>query len=226
MRFLFLLAVWPIGLSYAQNCAVDPTPGLPIAVDRLESTLILGEAIPLDARQVRNLLLTLRRVDNRFVGKVGIVNGQASQMRLAILGSEAAANPDLREALTCLTRGWKEGCGLLCENEFQPITVEVLAGQGIEGWLELARAQIWGFLGANLSRAEVYGGGKTPGGVLLLESPLAGDVVLMGSLFGAGAGVNKQIPSAGGIKAPGIATVLKQLLRWEVVKAQSRPYRP
>jgi hypothetical protein len=222
-RFLVgLLAA--ASLACAQNCRVDEVTGLPPELVHLEATVTLGSPTPLTARQVRNLLLTLRRADNRFVGTVGIVNGQASRMRVSILGSAAIGDPDLREALTCLVRGWKEPCGLLCENEYQPIPVEVLAGQGYEGWLELARQQTWGFLGVNRSAATVLLGGKTPGGILLVESPQAGDVVLMGSLF-----ANSASPStggAGGIKAPALVLALKTLLRWDEVKAQSRPYRP
>jgi hypothetical protein len=221
-RFLVgLLAA--TSLAFAQNCRVDEVTGLPSDLVRLEATLTLGSPTPLTARQIRNLLLTLRRADNHFVGTVGIVNGQASRMRVSVLGSAAVADPDLREALTCLVRGWKEPCGLLCENEYQPITVEVLAGQGYEGWLELARQQTWGFLGQNRSAATVLLGGKTPGGILLVESPQAGDVVLMGSLFGQ----NSPSPSnAGGVKAPALVLALKALLRWDEVKAQSHPYRP
>lgn len=210
-------------LACAQNCRVDDMTGLPPELVRLEAALTLGSPTPLTARQVRNLLLTLRRADNRFVGTVGLVNGQASRMRLSMLGSAAIGDPDLREALTCLVRGWKEPCGLLCEDEFQPIPVEVLAGQDHEGWLDLARQQTWGFLGANRSAATVFLGGKTPGGILLVESPQSGDVVLMGSLFGP----NSTNPSsAGGIKAPDLVLALKTLLRWDEVKAQNRPYRP
>ena len=222
MKRLLIGVLTATSLAFAQNCQVDPLTGLPPDLAQLEATITLGSPTPLTARQVRNLLLTLRRADNRLVGTVGIVNGQASRMRVSILGSAAISDPNLREALTCLVRGWKESCGLLCENEYQPIPVEVLAGQGYEGWLELARQQTWGFLGANRSAATVLLGGRTPGGILLLESPQAGDVVLMGSLF---ANTVKP-PSAGGVKAPALVLSLKSLLRWDEVKTQSRPYRP
>lgn len=223
MTRMFIGLCAAASLAFAQNCQVDGVTGLPPDLAHLEATITLGSQALLTARQVRNLLLTLRRADNRLVGTVGIVNGQASRMRVSILGSAAIGDPNLREALTCLVRGWKEPCGLLCENEFQPVAVEVLAGQGYEGWLELARQQTWGFLGANRSAATVLMGGRTPGGILLLESPQAGDVVLMGSLFGPNAA---NPPSAGGVKAPALVLTLKTLLRWEEVKAQSLPFRP
>lgn len=206
-------------MADAKLCQVDPDFGQNPLLWEMRYAGPLGEA--LTGRTVRNALLKLRLNDNTIGTPVGIYWPNASQMRVYLLGSSVAQDPDLYQALTCLVRGWKHECGGACVAEFHPVPVQIISGPGYEALRSLAVAFSWGLLGLERSRADVrLTGGEGSTGVLLVQSQ-AGDLLFFGGLFG-----EQPVRTVQGFKGPGIAIALRQILRWEELLKQARPFVP
>lgn len=224
IKTAFLLLMVLTSSAFAQMadptlCQVDPAFIQSGSLWEVQHVGPLGEALA--GRTVRNALLTLRLKDNTVGAPVGIYYPNASAMRVYLLGSEVVQDPDVYQVLVCLVRGWKQECGALCVAEFHPVPVQVISGPGYEALRPLALTYFWGLLGLERSRADVrLTGGESSTGILLVQSQ-AGDLLFFGPLFG-----GKPIGPAQGFKGPGIALALRQILRWEELLKQAKPFLP